>query len=156
MKLPAVISFLLTVVVLAVLASPTYAAGRVSIPEPAEGKGDQCVADSDYMRKNHPSLLKHQRDDTLRQGIRGNEFSLKGCVACHAVEGKDAKPVTYEDPKHFCRTCHTYVAVTLDCFECHASTPDKKRKADDLPKNHPPTNALSGWRNSPSQTCQGG
>jgi predicted CXXCH cytochrome family protein len=155
-KLPAIISFLLTVVVVAVLASPTYAAGRVSIPEPAKGKGDQCVADSDYMRKNHPSLLKHQRDDTLRQGIRGNEFSLKECVACHAVDGQDAKPVTYEDPKHFCRTCHTYVAVTLDCFECHASTPDKKRQTGELPKKHPPTNALSSWRRMPSQTCQGG
>jgi predicted CXXCH cytochrome family protein len=155
-KLRTIISFVLAAFVVVLLASPTLAAGRVTLPEPAKGKGDQCVADSSFMRKNHPTLLKHQRDDTLRKGIRGNEFSLKECIACHAVEGADAKPVTYEDPKHFCRTCHTYVAVKIDCFECHASTPDKKRQADELPKNHPPTNALSGWRNQSSQSCQGG
>jgi predicted CXXCH cytochrome family protein len=141
---------------MATMMPSTSNAGSVPIPSPAKGQGEQCVADSQFMRKNHPSLLKHQRDDTLRKGIRGNEFSLKECVACHAVAGKDAKPVTYEDPQHFCRTCHTYVAVTLDCFECHASTPDKKRQANDLPGGHPPTNALSAWRRPASSNCQGG
>jgi len=156
LTLRTIVSSVFALLIVAALASPLLAAGSVPVPEPAKGKGEQCVADSQFMRKNHPSLLNHQRDDTLRQGIRGNEFSLKGCIACHAVQGADAKPVTYEDPKHFCRTCHTYVAVKLDCFECHASTPEKDRRAGDLPKEHPPTNAISTWRNPVSQNCQGG
>ena len=135
------------------LASP-LTAGRVTVPEVTKGKGEQCVADSMFMRKNHPSLLTHQRDDTLRKGIRGNPYSLKDCIACHAVQGADAKPVTYEDPKHFCRTCHTYVAVKLDCFGCHASTPDAKSKAE-MPATHPPLDAVSSWRFS-DPACQGG
>ena len=154
MTLRSILSSLLAITVVAVLSSPLLAG--VSVPEPARGKGEQCVADSSFMRKNHPSLLNHQRDDTLRKGVRGNEFSLKQCIACHAVDGKDAKPVTYEDPKHFCRTCHEYVAVKLDCFECHTSVPDRNERAEDLPKNHPPTNALSSWRNASSSACQGG
>ena len=156
MTLRTIISVLVATFVFVAISSSAEAAGRVTIPEPAKGKGDQCVADTSFMRKNHPSLLKHQRDDTLRKGIRGNEFSLKECVACHAVDGKDAKPVTYENPEHFCRTCHAYVAVKLDCFECHASPPDKKRQANELPKKHPPTNVLSSWRDLSAQTCEGG
>jgi hypothetical protein len=81
------------------------------------------------MRRNHPSLLNHQRDDTVRRGIRGDKFSLKGCIACHAVLGPDAKPVTIKNPQHFCRECHDYVAVQIDCFECHNSLPDDDRRA---------------------------
>ena len=36
------------------------------------------------MRRNHMELLKHQRDDTVRSGIRGAKYSLKDCVGCHA------------------------------------------------------------------------
>ena len=147
------LSLMLVLAGVLLLASP-LTAGRVTVPEPAKGKGDQCVADSMFMRKNHPSLLQHQRDDTLREGIRGNAYSLKDCISCHAVLDKNAQPVTYDDPKHFCRTCHTYVAVKLDCFDCHASTPDKKNSAE-LPEAHPPLNALSSWRR-PDNLCQGG
>ena len=154
MTLRSILSFTLAIAIVAVLSSPLLAG--VKVPEPAKGKGEQCVADTDFMRKNHPSLLNHQRDDTLRQGIRGNAYSLKECIACHAVTGEDAKPVTYKDPKHFCRTCHDYVAVTLDCFDCHNSVPDSNQRAEDLPKNHPPMNAISSWRNASSTACQGG
>ncbi len=99
------------------------ASDSVPLPIPPAGKGEQCVAPTDIMIRDHPSLLSHQRDETVRAGIRNQRFSLKGCIDCHAVAGADGKPVAYEDPKHFCRACHDYTAVRIDCFECHASRP---------------------------------
>ncbi len=98
---------------------------RVYVPKPPKGKGDKCVRDTDFMRANHMNLLLHQRDRTMREGIRTRQYSLKECVACHAVSGTDGQPVRYQDPKNFCRVCHDYTAVKIDCFECHASTPPK-------------------------------
>jgi predicted CXXCH cytochrome family protein len=94
------------------------------LPKPARGQGEKCVADTDFMRRNHMTVLMHQRDDTVHDGIRTRRFSLKGCIECHAVKGADDKPVTAASPKHFCRTCHDYTAVRVDCFECHASRPE--------------------------------
>ncbi len=98
-------------------------AGRVPVPKPAKGKGDKCVADTDFMRRNHMDMLDHKRDATVHEGIRTKRFALKECIDCHAVEGSDGKPVTVKDPKHFCRSCHDYAAVRVDCFQCHASRP---------------------------------
>ena len=97
-------------------------------PKPARGKGDKCVADTDFMRRNHMNMLLHQRDGTVHEGLRTKRFSLKECITCHAVKGDDGQPVKISDPKHFCRTCHDFVAVHIDCFECHASRPDPKAK----------------------------
>lgn len=102
---------------------------RVFIPAPAKGKGEQCVAETDFMRRYHMTVLNHQRDDTVHDGIRTKQFSLKGCIACHAVDGPDGKPVTAESPKHFCRECHDYAAVKMDCFQCHASRPEPEKTA---------------------------
>ncbi|MFN3868905.1 MAG: cytochrome c3 family protein [Hyphomicrobiaceae bacterium] len=121
-------------------------------PKPARGQGDACVAPTDWMRKNHMSVLKHQRDDTVHLGVRTKTFSLKGCIDCHAVAGADGKAVTVADPKHFCRTCHDYAAVRMDCFECHASRPEdgevgkvKTGAADSgvLPAGHPAPNDVA-------------
>lgn len=98
-------------------------------PTPAKGRGDKCVAPTDWMRKNHMSELKHQRDDTVHEGLRTKQFSLKGCIDCHAVKGSDGAAVTVADPKHFCRTCHDYAAVRVDCFECHTSRPGEAGKS---------------------------
>jgi len=88
------------------------------------GLGDSCVKDTGFMRRNHMDLLKHQRDETMKEGIRENPYSLKECISCHAVNGPDAKPVTVSSPQHFCRSCHDYAAVSIDCFQCHASRPE--------------------------------
>ncbi|MCC6776530.1 MAG: hypothetical protein IT537_07835 [Hyphomicrobiales bacterium] len=92
-------------------------------PKPARGRGEQCVADTDWMRRNHMTALMHQRDGTVHDGIRTRRFSLTGCIDCHAVDGADGKPVTAASASHFCRSCHDYAAVRIDCFECHASRP---------------------------------
>jgi predicted CXXCH cytochrome family protein len=96
------------------------------LPKPTRGQGEKCVADTDWMRRNHMVVLMHQRDATVHDGIRTKRFSLKGCIDCHAVKGADGKPVTVASSTHFCRTCHDYVAVRVDCFECHASRPEAK------------------------------
>ena len=96
------------------------------LPKPARGKGEKCVADTEWMRRNHMTALMHQRDATVHEGIHTGRFSLERCIECHAVNGADGKPVTIANPKHFCRTCHDYAAVQIDCFDCHASRPGPK------------------------------
>lgn len=91
---------------------------------PKAVKGEQCVEDTDFMRKNHMDLLSHQRDETVHRGIRTKKHSLKGCFTCHIVKDAENKPVTVSNPKHFCRECHDYAAVKVDCFQCHSSVPD--------------------------------
>ena len=102
---------------------------RLPLPAITRGKGESCVAETDFMRRNHMNLLTHQRDETLRRGIRTTRFSLKSCVACHAVPGPDGTPVGADDPRFFCTSCHEYTAVRIDCFECHASRPEAAGQA---------------------------
>ncbi len=100
---------------------------RVALaPVPPKAQGGPCVADKETMRRNHMTMLKHQRDMTVHQGVRGKPEGLTNCIACHAVKGADRKFVNYDSPKHFCRSCHDYAAVSLDCFECHNSRPEAK------------------------------
>ena len=88
---------------------------RVPLPTVKIEKGEQCVAPTEEMRRDHMKMLLHQRDRTMRQGLRETRFSLKNCVECHAsretgsVLGKEG----------FCSSCHVYAAVKMDCFECH-------------------------------------
>ena len=96
----------------------------VLLPVIPRGQGENCVADTRFMRRNHMTMLRHQRDETMREGIRGNQYSLRDCIGCHAVMGPDAMPVTVASPQHFCRSCHDYAAVNIDCFQCHASRPE--------------------------------
>lgn len=86
------------------------------------GKGGQCVEEPQWMRKNHPHVLRHQRDETVHKGIREEKHSLKNCIECHASM-KDDSVIGRADS--FCEGCHRYEAVSIDCFECHSS----KRKS---------------------------
>jgi hypothetical protein len=82
------------------------------------GKGGQCVAEPQWMRKNHMKVLLEQRDETVHQGIRDGKFSLKNCIECHASL-HDNSVIGRADS--FCEGCHRYEAVKIDCFECHSS-----------------------------------
>jgi [DsrC]-trisulfide reductase subunit J len=113
-------------VIFALFSLPAVAGAPVpTIPEAIQG--EQCVEDTDFMRRNHMEILLHQRDDTLRKGIRTKKHSLKNCFTCHVVKGADQQPVTAKDPKHFCRQCHDYAAVKVDCFQCHTSVPGGRK-----------------------------
>jgi hypothetical protein len=102
----------------------TGATADVPRPNVVIARPGQCVADKAIMRRGHMDFLKHQRDQTVRQGIRTREHSLNECVACHA--GTKSGSVLGQDG--FCQSCHSYAAVRLDCFECHSAKPDPVAK----------------------------
>ena len=85
---------------------------------------DQCVEPTDFMRRNHMEVLLHQRDDTVHQGIRTRRHSLVGCVSCHADKDADGAYLPINADGQFCDGCHAAVAVSIDCFQCHATRPD--------------------------------
>jgi len=111
-------------VVLLIATSAAVAAGPAGrTPKPAiepAAAGTQCVAPTEVMRRDHPRLLKHQRDITVHRGVRQARDSLQGCVACHASTATGSVAQAGTD---FCSSCHAYAAVKIDCFECHASRP---------------------------------
>jgi hypothetical protein len=88
---------------------------RVPLPVHQAVRGTQCVEPTDEMRKNHMEKILHHRDRTTHEGIRTAKYSLKNCINCHA--DPQTKSVLGKDG--FCISCHTYAAVTMDCFGCH-------------------------------------
>ena len=106
-------------------------AGEVPLPAVPKATGGSCVAPPDVMRRSHMSMLKHGRDLSVRQGERVEGGRLTGCINCHAVSDGKGGQVTVSSPEHFCRACHDYAAVKVDCFECHASRPEQAPKASD-------------------------
>lgn len=92
---------------------------RVAKPNVTAEKGEKCVEDTEFMRRNHMKLLAHQRDETMHEGIRTKKYSLQNCIECHASK----KDNSVRGSDNFCQSCHNYAAVKIDCFECHASKP---------------------------------
>lgn len=82
-----------------------------------------CVEPTDFMRRYHMELIKHQRDATVHNGIRGTKYSLAGCIDCHASRGADGHPVAVNADHQFCNACHAFAAVKVNCFDCHAAIP---------------------------------
>jgi hypothetical protein len=125
-------------IALSPLASAGGSAGSVPQPVIQKGKGDKCVEDTEYMRKNHMKVLDHHRDKTMREGIRTKQHSLKNCIDCHATPDASGK-LTVLGEDHFCQSCHTYAAVKIDCFQCHSSKP-----AGNAAMHHPIVSTQSG------------
>ena len=108
----------------------TVQAGDVPSPEIPKAKAKAteeygCVAPVEYMRKNHMQELLHQRDDTLREGIRTKKFSLAECINCHVTPDESGKLARFGEDQHFCSSCHNYASVSVDCFSCHRDTPEQ-------------------------------
>lgn len=103
-------------------------------------KGEQCVADTALMRTDHMTLLNHQRDETVIDGVRDKPFSLVDCVDCHAQTSAEGKPVRIDAEGQFCESCHAFAAVKIDCFSCHAAVPEQKE--------------LVGWNEQPTVDSQ--
>ena len=99
--------------------------GNSEAARAAQAGGAQCVRETGWMRRNHMALIKHDRDETVIHGVRSIDGSLAECVACHA--NRDGQggfvPVTADD--QFCAGCHEFTGVTLDCFQCHSTVPDR-------------------------------
>lgn len=87
-----------------------------------EGKSRDIHPSLAEIRKMHPEFLSHKRDKTLRHGIRSKRDSLKECVNCHSSTKND-EYVPINAPDQFCSACHEEVAVNVDCFGCHRTTP---------------------------------
>jgi hypothetical protein len=100
-------------------------ASRVAMPAVKIEKGEACVAPAAEMRRDHMKMLLHQRDRTMRQGLREPRFSLKGCVECHASQ----KTGSVLGNEGFCSSCHEYASVSIDCFECHSPSPRRQAAA---------------------------
>ena len=98
-----------------------------SVPKAkAEAGPDKCVAPVSDMRKNHMDHLLHQRDKTLRDGVRTKQFSLVECIDCHVSKNDKGEYPRIGDSGHFCSSCHNYAAVKVDCFDCHSDLPQQE------------------------------
>lgn len=110
-------------ILLLVIGGAAHAQNSDLFPEIPKALYELTTPHPDDIRVNHMDYLRHDRDATMYLGDRDTEFSLKDCVDCHAVRGPDASFVTVENDAHFCKSCHVYAAVKIDCFQCHNSVP---------------------------------
>jgi hypothetical protein len=103
-----------------------------AIPEAQDRYSDTqgCVEPTEEMRRNHMEHILHQRDDTMYAGIRTKQYSLTECINCHVSDAPDAPRISSEE--HFCSSCHSYAAVRIDCFQCHADRPVKTSETHTL------------------------
>lgn len=105
--------------------------GSVQAGEAVDGsakadKMEQCVAPTQDMRRNHFEMIKHQRDLTVRHGIRNRDDSLAKCVDCHARKDATGTAVPIDAEGEWCAGCHEYTAVNITCFSCHSAVPGGK------------------------------
>lgn len=99
------------------------ARSRVVGPGSKAAQAAQCVEPREVIRRNHMDFIRHQRDLTVRDGVRGGRYSLAACVDCHVQRDAHGQAIPIDEEKQFCRTCHAEAAVRIDCFSCHSRVP---------------------------------
>jgi hypothetical protein len=110
------------------LSAQPAAAGENFVTPGSKAAGlTSCVEDTSFMVRNHMELIKHQRHTVVHQGIRDSKHSLAGCIDCHVSRGADQTPVSVYSEGQFCQRCHAYVAMDVNCFDCHATVPTTDR-----------------------------
>ena len=76
----------------------------------------RCVAEVDFMRREHMQLLNDWRDEVVRAGERvyvsadGHHYEkslTRTCLGCH------------QNKANSCDRCHDYLDVKPYCWECH-------------------------------------
>jgi hypothetical protein len=146
----------------ALCALAAQAAGETYVvPGSRAASEESCVEPTDFMRRNHMEVIKHQRDETVHGGIRSTRHSLAGCVECHATYGDDGAPIPVDQEEQFCGACHAFTAVRLNCFDCHATVPDPGARTASIPDAvgaiawHPPIQG-SGLQVQIPQAAVGG
>ena len=107
------------------LATSVNVNAEVTGPVVPKGKGEQCVEPTDVMRKDHMEFMKHQRDETMHNGIRTKKHALKECINCHVQPDEKGQVARIGEDGHFCSSCHNYTGVNIDCFQCHADRPQE-------------------------------
>jgi hypothetical protein len=85
---------------------------------------DRCVMPGEYMRASHMNLLKEWRETVVRTGDRsysspdGRTFQRSlthTCLDCHSNKST------------FCDSCHNYMSVTPNCWDCHVAPHEETR-----------------------------
>lgn len=102
---------------------PPAFAGGVPVPAIPKAKGTHCIRNTEWMRRNHMTLLMHEGDEAVHRGIRSKEETLPGCMSCHVSRLADGHYPSITSKKFFCNSCHGYVGVKIDCFSCHTNRP---------------------------------
>ena len=120
---------------------------KANTPFATDEERDHHIA---HMRTHHMHALKHKRDETMYQGIRTEDHSLKACINCHVPESYNGKVLRHTDPEHFCSTCHNYVAEKLNCFECHVDHPVKETESLESPQAASKNALVTSQSNTPS------
>ena len=103
-------------------------AGRVPMPHLEVDRSTSCVDSPEVMRRKHMEMLRHRRDRTVHLGVRGGDEALTRCLECHASRTTGAA-IGSRDA--FCQSCHDFVGVKLDCFDCHQGKPGAVAKRPD-------------------------
>ena len=101
---------------------------RLARERAAEAKQAAVEPAADTPAQQHKITQKIEISDEEAEAII-DDFVYGPMFTPPTVKGADGKPVSFASPKHFCRTCHDYAAVHIDCFECHASRPPAKTAA---------------------------
>jgi len=115
----------LALLALGVNADPNWRQSGSSEAAVSARAGGQCVRETDWMRRNHMVLIQHDRDLAVIDGVRTIDGSLSGCVACHSNKDPHGNFQSVNDEGQFCAGCHEYTGVMLNCFQCHATVPEK-------------------------------
>ena len=114
----------LTIALLMILSFSAASIADVTLPSYPKGKGKYCVEPTDVMRRDHFEYLMHHRQSSVHLGVRTKKHSLVGGGDCHASKADDGTYISVNKAGQFCRRCHVYTAVKIDCFSCHAAVPD--------------------------------
>jgi hypothetical protein len=95
---------------------------KVELTEKAKA-AKVCVAETEFMRREHMQILDQWRDTVVREGKtlyvaeNGKEYvaSLSNtCMDCHSNKAE------------FCDKCHTYTSADPYCWDCHRYPEEKK------------------------------
>jgi hypothetical protein len=109
------------VVFLVLVTSPLWynaiSSAPVEEPELNPVATGECIEGTEYMRASHMDVLNEWREAVVRRGERDYVSTLNGktwdmslsrtCMDCHTNKAD------------FCDACHTYMAVTPYCWDCH-------------------------------------
>jgi|GEM_PF-311198 len=104
-------------------AATDFAKGDYVTPGSKATGLENCVRETGFMRRNHMELIEHQRDLTVHQGIRSTTDSLAICIDCHVSYDQQQQAISVYADRQFCRNCHEFAAVDVNCFDCHSDVP---------------------------------
>jgi hypothetical protein len=82
------------------------------------GGATQCVESKEYMRAYHMDLLNDWRDVVVRTGSRDYVSTRDGRTYDMSLS-RTCMEQCHTNKSQFCDRCHTYLAVSPYCWDCH-------------------------------------